>query len=354
MKNYCDEQGRLYYFDNLKFCLILLVVTGHYIDPFSKLTPAYGSLYFFIYLFHMPLFVFTTGLFSKSLFDGNGRFRTEKLISFFILYAVLSCGIFLIERFLTGKDVSYSLLTNSNASWYLLACVFWYAALPFIKNMNPKIVIPVACLLSVLAGYTSRIGDFLMLSRVLYFAPFFCIGYYITTGDVMKRLSVRPLVRVLAAAFLIILCSCCLLWPEILLPFRGLLTARNSYGVLPCPLMGGLYRLAAYLIAALTGTAFMLVVPSRRVFITKLGASTLQVYIWHLIILRLLAAVHLVPLVAAASESIAAAGLIPLLLAVILTFILSLTPPFGIGIRWLLSLKYRFLFVESHKEDAHV
>jgi fucose 4-O-acetylase-like acetyltransferase len=360
MKNYCDEQGRYYYFDNLKFLLIMLVVIGHFVDPFRKIEPAYSSLYFFIYLFHMPLFVFTTGIFAKTMFEGGGagghmmprgRFCTEKIISFFILYFGLSFAIFLIEHFLTGKDVTYSLLTNSNASWYLLACVLWYTALPLFCEMKPRIVIPLICLISVFAGYTSEIGDFLMLSRVLYFAPFFFLGYFLNADDVIRRISVRPQVRALAAALLICACALCFVFSDVLLPFRGLLTARNSYEFLSSPELGGLYRIGLYLVSALLCVAFMLIVPKGRAFFTKLGANTLQVYIWHLIILRLLGAVHFVPLIATASESFSAIRLIPLLLAIAVTFLFSLNPPFGIVIRRLLGVKYRFLFRDVPKRD---
>lgn len=62
---------RLAYFDNIKGVLIILVVIGHLLEPCARLGSV-GLAGFrvldFIYMFHMPLFIFLTGLFSKSVF----------------------------------------------------------------------------------------------------------------------------------------------------------------------------------------------------------------------------------------------------------------------------------------------
>ncbi len=58
---------RLYYYDNLRLLLIFLVLFGHFCEISANYT-AYGSLLkFIIYIFHMPLFVFISGLF----YSGN-------------------------------------------------------------------------------------------------------------------------------------------------------------------------------------------------------------------------------------------------------------------------------------------
>ena len=53
------------YFDNVKGILILLVVIGHLIEPFYLKSKFVESLYTFIYTFHMPAFIFLSGLFFK-------------------------------------------------------------------------------------------------------------------------------------------------------------------------------------------------------------------------------------------------------------------------------------------------
>lgn len=50
-KETSSKSGRIYYFDNLKFVLIFLVVFGHLIDPIIHKTDIAKSTFLFIYLF---------------------------------------------------------------------------------------------------------------------------------------------------------------------------------------------------------------------------------------------------------------------------------------------------------------
>lgn len=62
------EKQRNYHFDNMKGILILCVVLGHTV---SNLFSVWGNylatkyLYYLIYTFHMPVFIFISGFFSK-------------------------------------------------------------------------------------------------------------------------------------------------------------------------------------------------------------------------------------------------------------------------------------------------
>lgn len=56
---------RIALWDNLKFVLILLVVIGHFSKFFQNDSSIYRSVFLFIYAFHMPLFLFISGLFHK-------------------------------------------------------------------------------------------------------------------------------------------------------------------------------------------------------------------------------------------------------------------------------------------------
>ena len=79
---------RLAYFDNLKGVLIILVVIGHLLEPCARLGSeglAGFRVLDFIYMFHMPLFIFVTGLFSKGVFR-QGRFRAEVPLFYFAVY----------------------------------------------------------------------------------------------------------------------------------------------------------------------------------------------------------------------------------------------------------------------------
>ncbi|MER5424456.1 hypothetical protein [Streptosporangium roseum] len=44
------------YFDNAKFLAITLVVSGHLVEDLRDVPVAHAA-YFYVYLFHMPLFI---------------------------------------------------------------------------------------------------------------------------------------------------------------------------------------------------------------------------------------------------------------------------------------------------------
>ena len=57
-KIYTNENGRIYYWDNVKTLLIFFVVLGHLLIPVFKDSRVLSYVYYFIYFFHMPAFVF--------------------------------------------------------------------------------------------------------------------------------------------------------------------------------------------------------------------------------------------------------------------------------------------------------
>lgn len=84
-----ENKNRDYFFDNIKGILILLVVFGHAIKPFMDANEIAKLLYCFIYFFHMPLFVFISGYFSKK----QDIFKVINLFSTYLLWQIFLCPI---------------------------------------------------------------------------------------------------------------------------------------------------------------------------------------------------------------------------------------------------------------------
>ena len=59
---------RIYKWDNLKCFLIVMVVIGHFVNQYAPISNTMKSLSLFIYSFHMPLFIFLSGLLQKRWF----------------------------------------------------------------------------------------------------------------------------------------------------------------------------------------------------------------------------------------------------------------------------------------------
>ncbi|MBR1625808.1 MAG: acyltransferase family protein, partial [Bacteroidales bacterium] len=78
------------FFDGLKFVLITLVVLGHSIGPVSTVYPL-SVIYDFIYFFHMPLFIFVSGYFTKKKDDLQSFWQsTLRLVETLLVFHVLS------------------------------------------------------------------------------------------------------------------------------------------------------------------------------------------------------------------------------------------------------------------------
>ena len=102
-----STQKRNIWLDNVKGFLIICVVAGHFlesgIDYHSNMCK---SLFLFIYSFHMPLFVFASGLMCEHAIQTKERF-CKKLANFAGLYVLLKLLIFPFQR-LTSPGLTFS------------------------------------------------------------------------------------------------------------------------------------------------------------------------------------------------------------------------------------------------------
>ena len=269
---------RDYYFDNLKAVLIFLVIMGHLVRRIR--TDLFFEVRDFIYLFHMPLFIFVSGYFSKGFYKG-GKYRWYKLINFlilFVLYVTLVQISYVIFQHDAFNPKAY--IIQSGAPWYLLCMFYWYALIPLARKLPGWILIPFSLIPSALAGCFPQIGTFLCLSRAIIFWPFFLMGYYCTHGQI-ERLR-QPDLRLLS-----LLCGG--LTGAVFHLFRNrfprwayIIFARYSYDELEISTAGGiLLRLAVTLAAVLFSMGLMALIPSGKTPVSHVGRDTLPIYILH-------------------------------------------------------------------------
>lgn len=161
------------YFDSLKFVLITLVIFGHTLEANlgSRLSLA---LYNTIYLFHMPLFIFVTGYFSKKYIDRKKQIRS-------LLKTIETLVVFQIIHFIwEGMGGVISLIFAPKwTMWYLysvLAWKFFIYITPDKLLRRTHIVMALSILLSLVVGYIKI--DTLSFHRTCVFFPFFLMGYF--------------------------------------------------------------------------------------------------------------------------------------------------------------------------------
>lgn len=166
-------EARDYRIDNAKCILIYLVVLGHLLE----LVPGAAAhlLYQTIYLYHMPLFVFVTGLFASR----RSRASDWRMIW---LYVVFQTGYQVFDAVvLQGTVVTWQYTRLYWLLWYLLCTILYRLIVPLIDVDGPARQMAVllgAVAVSLLAGYEESIGYYLTLSRFFMFLPFFLLGYY--------------------------------------------------------------------------------------------------------------------------------------------------------------------------------
>lgn len=268
------------YFDNLRFVLIFLVVAGHFLLPLDK-TRFSNNIFYLIYTFHMPCFVFVSGYFSTHMLK-DGRFRADKLIQVLWLYLVFKILVHFTEGLVEGKIGFYiDFFSESGAPWYLLALGLWYLTIPFIRELDFRVVMAGSIIISLLSGYETSVNSTLALDRTLAFAPFFYAGYYISSVDFkcwfhnVHRIMLLALASV--TAVFLFLCTY-----DLLMPYSHIVYGVNYYrlgpGLYP---YGGLIRLAWYVITVLISLGLLAVIPKKRTFFTSIGSRTLQIYILH-------------------------------------------------------------------------
>lgn len=261
--------------------MITLVVIGHFLLPMER-TRFVGSLIHIIYLFHMPMFALMSGYFAKSVYR-RGNYRTDKVIRLVWLYILFEIAVHVTENLAAGQPVTghIDFFHEDGAPWYLLALVWWYLSIPCLTGLKPVVVMGVCLCLGILGGYQDSLGDTLVMSRTLSFAPFFYGGYYWKREQVERYLDSRYQ-RLFVAGGVILAVITALGTNRFLEPFGNIVYGMNYRRLAPeMYAWGGLVRAVCYLWAWIMILGLMAVIPRSRRRWTFLGQRTLQVYILH-------------------------------------------------------------------------
>lgn len=262
------------YFDNVKFVLIAFVVIGHALEPLYSTSESAKALYHFIYFFHIPLFVFITGYFSK---------KSGKVAPFLVLYIVFESLYTLLDYYLNGQStLRFTYFLPYWVTWYLFAVILWKLVLPyFVKLKHPILV---ASCLAVLAGYVSTLGYTLSALRAINFFPFFLAGYYMKKeyfGYLFKRpVQITASLILFAALGLLFLfgrnLDCEWLW------------GSYNYSRLGSPeWYAGIYRMGVAAVSIMLSLCVLSIIPRGRTWISEPGIRTMYPFLLHGFVLKI-------------------------------------------------------------------
>ena len=247
---------------NLKLFLIFLVIYGHLIETRIWESELLMVQYRWIYLVHMPLFSFLSGLFINRKKDCR-----VQLVRIFPLYVFLQIVACLIE------SGTVKLSTPWWHLWYLLSYCYWICLaclwFRFWEGRCKFIILICSVIIGCVAGIFPYIGREFSLSRTLVFFPYFWTGVIFKPSFNWKKLRVVGIL-----AFETALVIMFYIGNEIPVAF---LYQASPYESENCIAL----RLICYVLSGLLGLFLLAVSPTSRLPFSKMGANTMLAYVIH-------------------------------------------------------------------------
>lgn len=291
---------RIYRYDNVKALLIFLVVLGHMTTDYVSDAHLVRWTTLWIYSFHMPAFIFISGLVHKRYITeeraaagikGETRMRWDKVLGYFL------CGyglkLFLqFTRTLMGQNPIWHWIQEPGIPWYLFVMaeyeMLFYLMRRIDGRVKPWMMIAGAFVLSAAVGYFPAVDDTFCLSRMINFLPIYMIGYFLDMRKFNSFLEDRRQLRTGGWCVIIASLVICRLGPWGMYSLRKWFTGRRSYEFLSdffgsaAISWGWLIRIAVWAAALAITFCVIAVIPDRDLgYVTTIGARTLNIYFWH-------------------------------------------------------------------------
>ncbi|QCT22009.1 hypothetical protein FEM41_21355 [Jejubacter calystegiae] len=173
---------RDYRLDSIKASLIFLVVFGHIIEAAVPGSPMLSRIYDFLYLFHMPAFIFLNGYVVKERFTVNYQTIFYKLIIPFVALSLL----YELAELIIYRDLS-SYIKNGAPNWilwYLYSLIFWKLLTPLFMRLRFALGISIA--VSVAVSFVDFDGYAFGIMRTLVFFPFYIAGVQAASSNRLR------------------------------------------------------------------------------------------------------------------------------------------------------------------------
>lgn len=271
-------------FDNIKFLLIFLVVFAHLLELFERF-PLHGVIYFIIYCFHMPAFIFFSGLFCG---------KRPQIAKFLIIYILFQTFYLVMLWIMNGRSYPLTLqfTTPSWNLWFLLALIVYWTIAPFIMDspLKKQIVLLLGSVcIALLAGLDDTIGGMLSLSRIIVFTPFFILGCMLNPNKSQLQARIKSIGKkrwiIVCVGFVFLAALAVFLyWKRIV--SATMLFGSHSYSSPPYNMA---IRLLQFFMAAMW-IGWLLVLQSLIDFsipmVTGIGRNTLWIYLLHALIIQ--------------------------------------------------------------------
>lgn len=230
-------------------------------------------LWKWIYLFHMPLFIFISGYFSRKKDKKDFWPSIWKILEPLIIFHILTRVIPHIRLYGFYGIELRAILTPGWAMWYLFSLIYWRLMLQSIPDKilnNAKLIMICTFCVSILAGFLP-FDRFLSIQRTLAYMPFFFLGYYMKGKNLYLPDKYKPF----CVVFLIAMFAIPLFFPHFLSLLNS--TPYENYH-------GALKRMFVFSLAIPMSIAFINVCYNTP-WIARQGKMSMQYYIYHVLII---------------------------------------------------------------------
>jgi fucose 4-O-acetylase-like acetyltransferase len=329
---------RVAYLDNARFWVMILVVIGHPLLYLIDL-PAARSLYYWIYLFHMPLFALISGYISRN-FVGTRKQLRRTVSTLVVPYFLVETTYQLLNRRLAAEngnpiDSPMMLLSPKWVAWFLAALLIWRLTTPLWRALRHPIIVSV--IISLIAPLT-EIPNVFAMHKALGMLPFYVIGMHFT----MKRFHRLAAIPVRIGAGTLIVVSMIICWFGADHWHLSWQKWRLSYAELHVgPLEGMLTRGLLLAAGVALSLAILSLVPWRRSWSSPMGERTLYCYLLHgFVVIALAKWLHVFDRILPWGEW----GILATLAGATVLAVLLMTKPVAVVFRPLFEPRLKWLF----------
>lgn len=268
-----ELKNRDYLFDNIKALMLILVAVGHTLDPFIETQESlFRYLMQYMYLFHMPMFAFVSGYFSKNSDKAREGAVKKVLIPYVVIQGVyIGVALALMALGLANYNADVfrpSLLLPTSPLYYLLCLFLWKVFQKDIFKLRFPIAFSIIAgiLISTIHNDELHIGIGATFSLML----FFLLGVKCTKEHVEKIRRMPKTIGVIILLLGII--------PATLLPYN-FRNVRFTYSYVGLGNgLGMIYRLLFYVISVIMLIAIINLMPKKKNLFTIIGENSIIVY----------------------------------------------------------------------------
>ena len=255
--------------DNMRFLLIVLVVFGHFLTSMRD-DPVIETTYAWIYLFHMPAFVFLAGLVitNYSLTRRAARRIVTGLLAPFAIFTLLY------ELF--GRWVDQPVPSDDPLRdpywllWFLIALALWRICVPLLSSLRWPVLTTVVT--STILATTVDLAAYWSIDRFVVLLPFFTAGLMLSPAQLQRVRGWGW--RVLGSLILLAAIPVAVWATGIPSGFLTFSDAVDSPSEVPTFLF-------LYVVAAAMTLAVITLSPGGRSRISIWGTRTIYVYLLH-------------------------------------------------------------------------